>query len=214
MNSTGLIGVLIKWLVDKSQVDYANLFENRDYIVINPSKVCPVTDGSIVSFSTDVADSDKLEWMLRRSTVSSNPDFDIYYENYVQRPTSVYDDEFPNYRVFLNDIVLVRKSNDEIIAAIRQKEAEANASVIGEAGSDKLNVLYAGVVAKLLAGSSLTSLSECEQNVYNRQVEVSAKVTANAANARMLITSVNNNATPNISEGWEYDNISDCGTPF
>lgn len=214
LNSEGLLGCQILWLVDKSTVDYNALVEGVHYIVRNPSQPCPFPDGRVITYTEDVPDWNKLEWMVKRSKTSSNPDLNVYYENWVQRPTDQHDVDFPNYRIFIDDVEILRKSNTEIILAIRQKEVEANNSVIGEGGADKLNMLYNGVIAKLIAGTPLTSLSSAEQNVYNRQIQVSAKVDANAANAKMLIDNVNAGGTPDINAGWEYDNITAVSYPF
>lgn len=206
MNSEGRMGVTVEWLKPVSERDYNNLVEGVDFVIINPNKMCPRVDGLPVTF-----DNPNLEWMLAKEAESVSPDYNIYYENIVARPTNVKDSELVNYNIFLNERKLVRRSNDEIIQVIRDKENEANNSVLGEAERNKLQMLAPAINVKLASG---LPLNEQENAVRTRMLQVAEKAMLNASNADSLIQQVNAGNTPNINNGWEYDNITTVGYPF
>ena len=206
MNSEGRIGVIVQWLRPKTEIDFDALVEGTDFIVVNPAKVCPRTDGLPVQF-----DDPSYEWLLRKDGDSVSPDYNIYIENIVSRPTNTKDEELINYNVFLNERKLLRRSNNEIISIIREKENQANNAVLGEAGRNKLAMLTPAILVKVASGQSL---NEYEQAVMTRMNEVNQRAIVNSSNAQSLIDVVNAGGTPDINQGWEYDNISEVGYPF
>lgn len=206
MNSEGKIGVIVEWLKPIAERDYDNLVEGVDFIIINPSRICPRADGLPVQF-----DNPKMEWLLRADGESISPDYNIYYETIVSRPTNTKDTELTNYNLFLNERVLVRRTNEEIVAVIRDKENEANNSVLGEAERNKLAMLAPAINVKLSSGIPLNTQ---ETAVRNRMIEVAEKAMLNASNAASLISLVEAGNTPDVTQGWEYDNITNVGYPF
>lgn len=206
MNSEGKIGVIVEWLKPIAERDYDNLVEGVDFIIINPSRICPRADGLPVQF-----DNPKMEWLLRADGESISPDYNIYYETIVSRPTNTKDTELTNYNLFLNERVLVRRTNEEIVAVIRDKENDANNSVLGEAERNKLAMLAPSINVKFSSGIPLNTQ---ETAVRNRMIEVAEKAMINASNAASLIAQVEAGNTPDIMQGWEYDNITNVGYPF
>lgn len=208
MNSENLNGILIFW--NKPERDYNNLQEG-DFTVLNYNKPCPVTDGSPVTF-TGVENADRYEWLVKQQGETvEGIDYDLFTQNTVSRPTATKHAEFVNYNVWLTEVQNVRRTSEELIQVIRDRENEANSSVLNESERNKLQMIAPAVNAKLASGLALNAQ---EQAVYNRMLEVSNKAMLNASNAANLISIVNAGGTPDIKSGWEYDNISDQGFPF
>lgn len=210
MNSENLNGILIFWNKPLSERDYNNL-QDGDFTVLNYNKPCPVTDGSPITF-TGVENAENYEWLVKsQGAIVEGIDYDLFSQNTVDRPTNTKHAEFVNYNIWLTEIQNVRRTNEELIQVIRDKENEANNSVLNESERNKLQMIAPAVNAKLASGLSLNTQ---EQAVYNRMLEVSQKAMLNASNAANLISIVNTNGTPDIKSGWEYDNISSQGFPF
>jgi len=203
-------GILIFWLKQLAERDYNNLVENVDYKIINPNKPCPNTDGSPVDF-TGAPGAENYEWLLRPDGVKVGVDYRIYVENEAKRPTQTKDTEYPNYSIFLTEYGVVRRSNDEIIAAIRQMESNANLAVQGEADKNKMAMMSPAVY---MAQAQNIPLTPDLQAVADRLTEVANKANQNAANAKSLIDVVIAGGIPDIDSGWEYDNITAQGFPF
>jgi len=203
-------GILIFWLKQKTEIDYDNLVEDIDYKVINPNSQCPQTGGAPISF-TGVPDADRYEWLVKPDGVHVGVDYRLYKENEAKRPTNVACDDYPNYNVFITEYGIVRRSNMELIAAIRQMESQANSSVLSEGESNKLTMMQAAVNKAYNSGMPLTPDL---QTVENRLLEVANKANQNAANAASLIAVVESGGIPDLDSGWEYDNITPQGFPF
>ena len=203
-------GILIEWLKPVSQRDYNNLVEGVDFIVLNYNKPCPVTDGSPIDF-TGAPNAENLEWLIKSIGNRAGVDYRLYVENIATRPTNIPDPEYPNYHQWIIEYNNIRRTNAEIIDAIRQMEAAANLSVQTEADKNKISMIAPAVNAALAQNLPLT---EGQQAVYDRMIEVANKAEMNAANAKDLISIVEAGGIPDIDSGWEYDNITAQGYPF
>lgn len=209
MNSEGLRGILIKW--KSTNRNYVNAVEGVDYDVIDPEQTCNNVDGSPVTF-TEIEDADKYEWLMKveKKTVE-NYDNRIYIEHISARPTNIKNDEFINFSEFQYVSTLVRRSNDEIIEMIKQEEANANLMVLNESDKNKLDMLLNQVLIKQAQG---IAISDIDAVVLQRASEVAERCVMNASNAKELIRQLNANLTPNLSSGWQTDNITPLGYPF
>ena len=210
MNSEGRIGVLIKWTKPVEERDYNNL-QPGDFVILNHNVVCSVTDGSLIDF-TGAPQAELYEWLLKSTAQRvEGIDYNIFTESIISRPTNTKDSELVNYNLWLTEYQTVRRTNEELIQVIRDKENEANTAVLNEAERNKLNMLSPALNAKLSAN---LPLNETEHKVYTRMQEVAEKAMINASNAASLIAIVTEGGTPDINSGWEYDNITQCGYPF
>lgn len=202
MNSENLQGILIKWNKPLSERDYNNLQEG-DFTVLNHNKLCPVTDGSSVVFS-GLTEADLYEWLMRKEDERlQGYDYRLFVENQIQRPTNTKDAVFTNYNIWVTEYAVIRRSDDEIIAAIRQTENEANLSIQSESEKAKMSMLVPAVNDKVSQG---LTLNDAEQAVRTRMLEIAEKAFRNAANAELLINAVKGGGTPNLDSGWEFDN--------
>ena len=210
MNSENLQGILIKWNKPLAERDYNNLQEG-DFTILNHNKPCPVTDGSPVVFS-GLPDADMYEWLMRKESQRlEGYDYRLFIENQIQCPTNTKDDVFVNYSIWKTEYSVIRRTDDEIIAAIRQTENEANLSIQSESEKAKMSMLVPAVNDKVSQG---LTLNDAEQAVRTRMLEIADKAFRNAANAELLINTVKVAGTPNLDSGWEYDNITPQGFPF
>lgn len=203
MNSEGKIGVLLHWLVPASERDYNNL-KATDFEVLDYNRVCSRVDGMPIDFS-GAPDAENMEWLLIKEGERVNPDYSLYVENVIARPTNTKDEELINYNLWLIEYNIVRRSNEEIITAIKEYERQANLSVQSESDKTKTDMVYPSV---LMAMASNTPLTEEQLAVKNRVTEIANRATMNAANAKALIELVLTGVTPDIKIGWQYDNIS------
>ena len=203
-------GILIEWLKPVTERDYANLVEGVDFIVLNHNKPCPRLDGGAIDF-TGVPNAENLEWLIKSTGNRAGVDFRLYMENLASRPTQRSDSDYPNYHQWITEFGNVRRPNSEIIASIRQMEANANLSIQSESEKNKIAMMAPAVNAALAQNLTLT---DSQQAVYNRMIEIANKADQNAANAANLIDIVQDGGTPDIDSGWEYDNISPQGYPF
>ena len=201
-------GILIYWLV--AERNYETAVEGIDYEVRNPNAACPNTDGSPVDF-TGAPGAENYEWLLKPDGVHVGVDYRLYKENIAQRPTQIKDVEYSNYSIYLTEYGVVRRSNDELIAAIRQMESTANLAVQGEADKNKMAMMSPAVY---MAQAQNLPLTTDLQTVADRLIEVANKANQNAANAQSLISVVTAGGIPDIDSGWEYDNITPQGFPF
>lgn len=203
-------GILIQWLKPVTERDYNNLVEDIDFRVLNHNKPCPNSDGSPIDF-TGVPDAENLEWLIKSTGNRAGVDFRLYMENIASHPTAISDPDYPSYHQYVTEYGNVRRSNAEIIAAIRQMEATANLSVQTEAEKNKIAMMSPAVNAALAQNLPLT---ESQQAVYNRMIEIANKADRNASNAASLIAIVEAGGIPDLDSGWEYDNITAQGYPF
>lgn len=211
MNSEGLMGILIEWLKPENERNYTDLKENVDYRVLNPNKECPVIDGSPIDF-TGAPNAQNLEWLVKTyGDRVPGFDFRIYIEDEYSSPTNLPHPDFSNYRQFKAVYSLVRRTNEDILNVIEQIENEANLSIQNESEKAKMQLLFPTVQSKKIAGLALEPF---EQEVWDRQNIVSQKAWQNAANAKNLKDAIIAGLTPDISKGWEYDNIPSAGYPF
>lgn len=201
-------GILIYWLV--AERNYETAVEGIDYEVRSPNAACPNTDGSPVDF-TGAPGAENYEWLLKPDGVHVGVDYRLYKENIAQRPTQIKDVEYPNYSIYLTEYGVVRRSNDELIAAIRQMESTANLAVQGESDKNKMAMMSPAVY---MAQAQNLPLTPDLQTVADRLIEVSNKANQNASNAQSLIDVVSAGGIPDIDSGWEYDNITPQGFPF
>ena len=201
-------GILIYWLV--AERNYETAVEGIDYEVRNPNAACPNTDGSPVDF-TGAPGAENYEWLLKPDGVHVGVDYRLYKENIAQRPTQIKDVEYSNYSIYLTEYGVVRRSNDELIAAIRQMESTANLAVQGEADKNKMAMMSPAVY---MAQAQNLPLTPDLQTVADSLIEVSNKANHNASNAQSMIDIVTTGGIPNIDSGWEYDNITPQGFPF
>lgn len=203
-------GILIFWLKPKTEINYDNLVEGVDYKVINPNCPCPQTGGEPISFA-GVPDSDRYEWLVKPDGKHVGVDYRLYKENEAKRPTNLACVDYPNYNVFITEYGIVRRSDAELIAAIRQMESSANLAVQGEADKNKMAMMSPAVY---MAQAQNIPLTPDLQAVADRLTEVANKANQNAANAASLISVVESGGIPDLDGGWEYDNITPQGYPF
>lgn len=203
-------GVTIEWLKPLSERDYNNLVENVDFIYINQNKPCSRDDGEPMDFS-GMENANMLEWLIKEVGNTTSPDFRIYAENIVSRPTNIKDTDWPNYNKFVIEYSRVRLSNDQIIASIRNMEAQANAKVLAEGESAKAQMLSHDIYEAIANKQALT---DDQQAVYNRLAQMNAIGLQNATNADSLIAVVNAGGTPDLDSGWITDTITSQGYPF
>ena len=204
-------GILIEWLKPVSERDYNNLVEGVDFVVLNYNKPCPNSDGSPISFA-GVPNAENLEWLIKSTATRVGVDFRLYMENIASRPTQTSDPDYPNYHQWITEFGNVRRTNEEIIAAIRQMEKQANTSILAEGDATKLNMMQASVTNAYRLG--LVPLAPDLQEIEDRLLEVANKANQNARNAADLIAIVEAGGIPNLDSGWEYDNITPKGFPF
>lgn len=204
-------GIIIHWLKPKASRDYANLIEGVDFKVINPLIACPATGGEPVSFA-GVPDAENYEWLVKPDGIHVGVDYRLYIENEAKRPTDTPCVDYPNYNVYITEYGIVRRSNLEIIAAIRQMEKQANTAVLAEADATKLTMMQSAVNKAYSMG--LIPLTPDLQAVEDRLLEVSNKANQNAANAASLIAVVEAGGIPDLDSGWEFDHITPKGFPF
>jgi hypothetical protein len=203
-------GITIHWLKPKAARDYENLVEGIDFKIINPNAPCPVTGGIPVSFA-GVPDAENYEWLVKPDGKHVGVDYRLYKENEAKRPTKTACADYPNYNMYITEYGIVRRSDIELIAAIRQMETMANLSVQGEADKNKMAMMSPAVY---LAQSQNIPLTPDLQAVQDRLIEVANKANQNAANAASLIAVVEASGIPDLDSGWEYDNITPQGFPF
>ena len=204
-------GILIKWLKPVNERDYNNLVEGVDFVVLNYNKQCPRIDGLPVDF-TGAEDAENLEWLIKVTGNRAGVDLRLYMENIASRPTQTSDPDYPNYHQYITEFGNVRRTNAEIIAAIRQMEKQANTSILAEGDATKLNMMQAAVTNAYRLGQ--VPLAPDLQEVEDRLLEVANKANQNARNAADLIALVEAGGIPDIDSGWEYDNITPKGFPF
>lgn len=203
-------GILIQWLKPVAERDYNNLVEGVDFVVLNYNKPCPRSDGQPIDF-TGVPNAENLEWLIKATGNRAGVDFRLYMENIASRPTTTTDPDYSNYHQWITEYGNVRRSNTELTAAIRQMEATANLSIQSESEKNKIAMMAPAVNAALAQNLTLT---DSQQAVYNRMIEIANKADQNAANAASLIAIVDVGGIPDIDSGWEYDNITAQGYPF
>jgi len=204
MDSTGLSGILIEWITPLAQRDYNNLKEGIDFVIANQYKVCPNTDGSPIDF-TGAPNAENLEWLLRRDGLDVGKDPQMYGRIIVSRPTNNKDSEFTNYHVYKTDFIYKRRDNEDIISVIKQLENNANVSVQSESNKIKTEMKWPDVQQALATNSPLDIN---QQAVLTRVTEVANRATLNADNAKNLIDLVLAGNTPDITLGWQTDNIT------
>lgn len=199
-----IYGKLILWL--KAEKNYINPINGIDYSIIK-SGVCPRNDGQPITGMED-----GYEWLADFVPFTS-PDYDprIWILVESSYPTNVSHPDYPNYKTFQTTYTLEKRSNSEIIASIRQAEANANNKLATEAEMPKMAILANAANTKI---ASNTPLTEGEQAAINLNLEVSVKMTKNAGNATILMAQVEAGQDPLIDSGWEIDNLTAVGQPF
>ena len=197
-------GKLILWL--KAEKNYTNPVRGIDYSIVN-SGACSRNDGQPIT-GMDAG----YEW-LADFVPFATPDYDPRIWILVQSsyPTNVAHPEFPNYKTFQTTYTLEKRTNEAIIASIRQAEASANNKLATEAEMPKMAILANAANTKV---ANNTPLTEGEQAAIDLNLQVSVKMTKNSANAILLIEQVNAGQEPLIDEGWEIDNLLPVGQPF
>lgn len=194
-------GIIIEWLKDKSEIDLNNPIENVDYIVRNPSKVYPRSDGQPVTFDG----YPNYEWLTKVSAPYPDVDnrfFIVTIQNY---PSQIPDVTNPLIMIYTQKYGVERRPNEQIIDSIRAEEKAANNDLYLESDYKTMSVLCADYSAVVSEGNTP---SQEQINARVRVADVSAKVLLNAANATALIDAVTAGLTPDISSGWEKDNIT------
>ena len=112
----------------------------------------------------------------------------------------------------------VFKSLPELVAAINQREDEANIKVRLESKFDKVSMVSQPIVSKY----GTVTLTEIEQKIYDRVMEVQSRAITNDENARRLMTIAEFNDTHPVAEhqvfdinsGWQEDGITPLDIPF
>lgn len=200
MNSSGRIGKQILWLKPLEQVDYDNLVENVDFTIINPRQICPRADGLPIDF-----DMVGKEWLLIKESQIPDVDYSFYRLNQVSRPTNIKDAELVNYNIWKIDYEMIRLSDEEIIAVVKQYENNANLSIQSECDKTKTDMIMPSVLISL---ANNTPLTDEQKAVHQRAIELGNLVKMNADNARNLIELVKQGLTPDLSTGWQTDSIT------
>jgi len=210
LTTENLYGVKIKWLV--ATPDYTNI-KQSDFIVVKSRHKCPNYYGDPVQGLA----SDE-EWLACKEEGYPS-DFSDEMFKLVQStlPTNQKHPVFQNYNLYLTKYDKVIRDLPELKEVILRFENEANMSIQSESEKAKMAQLAPCVAAKY--GNS--PLSDAEQNVYLRMLEVNGKVMQNAANASTLIAIAVNNSDPlkekltfDVNSGWVYDDILPRGFPL
>lgn len=209
-----IAGALIKWLKPSEELNYSALVENVDYQILNRNN-CPRIDGQPV-----VGLEPNTEWMANYEPYKTM-DYDprVYIPVKHETPTVIAHPSYPNYHQFLITYTYERRSNEDIVTAIKAKMSDANASLITQSDRDMLNVITINSGYNLADGKQLTPE---EITAKNRLQEVNCKMQKNIAHAQSLIDVVNDGGTPDINAlattdneiGWIYNNLTPCGFPF
>lgn len=154
------------------------------------------------------------EWLhfFTANSVPSNYDSRIWVENEnVIGPTTIKHPIYTNVNQFRTEKTLVKRTNEEIIQSIREKEAWANSTLTLESERDKLYTLTALAQQRQFEGITLT---DQEQAVIDRMKEVGVKIWQNAQRAEQLIEVVMLGNEPDIETGWQINELTNVGYPF
>ena len=195
-----LNGVNIEWLKPKSEIDLNNPIEGVDFIVRNPNKPYSRIDGQPVEF----IGYPNYEWLTKVYAPAPDVDnrfFVVLVKNY---PSQIPDVTNPLIMTYTQKYDVERRDNESIITSIRQEEQAANNALYLESDYKTMNVLCADYSAVVSEGNAP---SQEQTNARLRVADVSSKVLLNAANATALIDAVTQGLTPDITQGWEKDNI-------
>jgi hypothetical protein len=195
-----LNGIIVEWLKDKSEIDLLNPIEGVDYIVAVPNKVYPRSDGQPVVFDG----YPNYEWLTKVSAPQPPYDDRFYILQVQNYPSNIPDLTNPLIMGYTQKYEKERRANEQIIASIRQEEQAANNALYLESDYKTMNVLCADYSAVVSEGNTP---SQEQVNARLRVADVSSKVLLNAANATALIDAVIAGLTPDITSGWEKDNI-------
>jgi hypothetical protein len=211
--------IKILWTIPFSERDYAGtnggIKGGRDWNVSSSSFNFPSSNPSF-----DPTLENPLEEMLIMTDVAlqSVPDLRVYRSESYVTPTNVKNSTFVKVNEYQNQTRYVFKSLTELVAAINQRETEANIKVRLESNFDKVSMVSQPIVSKY----ATVTLTEIEQKIYDRVMEVQARAIANDENARRLMTIAEfNDSHPveehqvfDINSGWQEDGITPLDIPF
>lgn len=211
--------IKILWKVPVSERDYTGvnggIVGGRDWQASSSSFNFPSTDPN---FDPTLANPMEELLIMTDIAVQSVPDLRVYRaENYVT-PTNAKNATFVKVNEYQNQTRYVFKSLPELIAAINQREAEANIKVRLESNFEKVSMVSQPIVSKY----GTVTLTDIEQKIYDRVMEVQSRAIANDENARRLMTIAEFNDSHPIEEhqvfdinaGWQEDGITPLDVPF
>lgn len=211
--------IKILWNIPFSERDYAGIHGGivggRDWQASSTSFNFPSSDPQF-----DPTLANPMEEMLIMTDVvtQSPPDMRVYQAKIFVTPTNVKNSTFVKVNEYQSQTRYIFKSLPELIAAINQREIEANTKVRLESNFDKLSMVNAPIMSKF----GKVTLTDVEQKIYDRTMEVQARAIANDENARRLMTIAEfNDSHPveehqvfDINSGWQEDGITPLDIPF
>lgn len=159
------------------------------------------------------------EFLIKADVITeSSPDIRVYRAIITSVPTDVKNSTFSNINEYQTSVHYEFKSLPDLISSIKQREQEANSKIYVESDFGKLTMVNAPIMAKY----GTIALTIVEQAIYDRTMEVQARVVANDTNARRLIdvATFNDTAVESdkkvfaINDGWQEDNITPLNIPF
>ena len=205
----------IKILWKVTPRNYANPIGGVDYQILASNLSMPSADPQ---FDPTLANPE--EELLIMATINNNstPDMRVYRTVQNIAPTNQKNSFFVKVNEFQTTTNYVFKSLDELISSINQREIEANTKVRLESNFDKLSMVNSPIMAKF----GTVTLTDVEQKIYDRTMEVQARTIANDENARRLIEVSKYNDTASegshqafdINSGWQEDGITLLDIPF
>ena len=204
--------IMIKWLT--AERNYTNPTANVDYVLVNDEFEFPSTDPN---FNPTLPNPNE-EILIKTNVVTeSAPDQRVYIAVNYSVPTTTKNSQFKFINEFQTSTRYQFKSLPELIEAVKQREREANLKIRLESDFDKLSMVSNLIMAKY--GS--IPLTENEQKIYDRNLEVQNMAIANDQNARNLIDIATANAVEGavqlpfaINTGWKEDGITPLNIPF
>jgi len=211
--------IKILWKVPVSERDYAGInggiVGGRDWQVASTSFNFPSSDPNF-----DPTLANPMEEMLIMTDVvmQSPPEPRVYKAEMYVTPTNVKNSTFTKVNEYQTQTRYVFKSLLDLVAAINQREDEANIKVRLESKFDKVSMVSQPIVSKY----GTVTLTEIEQKIYDRVMEVQARAIANDENSRRLMTIAEfNDSHPveehqvfDINSGWQEDGITPLDIPF
>ena len=204
----------IKILWKTTERNYDNITP-ADFQILASNLAFPSTDPNFDPTLPNPAE----EFLIMTNVVKeTEPDMRVYKAVINSVPTNQKNSLFKNVNEFQTSTHYIFKTLPELLASIEQREKEANLRVRLESDFDKLSMINAPIMAKY----GTVTLTEVEQKIYDRTMEVQARTIANDQNARRLIEIATFNDTApegehqvfDINSGWQEDGITLLDIPF
>ncbi len=146
---------------------------------------------------------DGYQWKLLVHSVK--PPYDSNLESLISSEENTDDPhpDYPDFKKVIQNYVVERKSDNEIIQAIESLKQSANGQLIKTQGQvEELQYLTLYALIRLQMGQSVPPSA----NAIRLKVEdIAQMIIENGVNAESLITEINNGESPDINTGWIYE---------